>query len=768
MEIAGSKVVPIRQADKNMQMEKKKLIRSSGSLLEVYLQQRLLLLFDKVESGLNDAAAEGNTASILADISVLKQASKRLSLGFIGAVSKNIISFSDELIGKEKPELASFSSAEAETGLSLLAIDEVENKLLLEGYISGCEGRLSKLLHALRSRIEFVTKTDGLNESKNPFGPSVLMNAYADLIQEESFSKEVEDILYQSFSETVLSGLGEVIDSINELFIDAGVLPKIPIKRSRSIVNKGADTASPVQQSAYSPQSFVSPAQQFSNPLQQFVNPSDMPAAAVQNTAVVNTQLDPALYSNLLGMAQAYRGSASENIQADGLQVAGEQLPTNELISTLTSLQHAGADTQQSVRAQIGTKIQVDGQRQPYAEQDDTLIDVVAMFFDVILQDRHLPDVVRAMIAQLQIPILKVAMMDKEFFAKKSHPARQFLNALSQAGLGVSEKNTKIKNSVFEKMESLVARVLMDFDSDIVIFADLFAEFELFMQQQQRQVDVIEERSRAATRSNEQLELTKRKAAYEVALRLNGQTIPEFVQVFLDSVWSDVLVLALLRHEREPQEVEKSLQVIERLLCSVNKPSNVAEKKIILADMGRLLKDLKVGLDNISYDFHQSAQFFKELESWHRHLLLADSDEPVAELDSGNEVSMVDLSEELSMASLEESLLQELESEQSTMPNDKFSKRSNKMQVGDWIEYNNEEGELSRAKLSWKSSVTSSCLFVDDRGSKALDIKLVDFAEALREKDIRLLGQEKEPLVERVLAGMKNFIKGHSTEASLV
>ncbi|MEW5056780.1 MAG: DUF1631 family protein [Cycloclasticus sp.] len=764
MEIAGSKVVPIRQADKNMQMEKKKLIRSSGSLLEVYLQQRLLLLFDKVESGLNDAAAEGNTASILADISVLKQASKRLSLAFIGAVSKNILSFSDELIGKEKLELASFSSVTVETGLSLLAIDEVENKLLLEGYISGCEGRLSKLLHALRSRIEFVTKTDGLNESKNPFGPSVLMNSYADLIQAESFSQEVENILYQSFSEIVLSGLGEVLDTINELFIDAGVLPKIPIKRSRSVVNKGANTASPVhpvQQPAYSPQ-------QFSSPLQQLVNPSDLPATAVQNMAVANTQLDPVLYGNLLGMAQAYRGSAGENVKTDGLQVAGEQLPTNELISTLTSIQHAGADTQQSVRAQIGTKIQIDGQRQPYAEQDDTLIDVVAMFFDVILQDRHLPDVVRAMIAQLQIPILKVAMMDKDFFAKKSHPARQFLNALSQAGLGVSEKNTKIKNSVFEKMESLVARVLMDFDSDIVIFADLFAEFELFMQQQQRQVDVIEERSRAATRSSEQLELTKRKAAYEVALRLNGQTIPEFVQVFLDSVWNDVLVLALLRHEREPQEVGKCLQVIERLLCSVNKPGSVAEKKAILANLGRLLKDLKVGLENISYDFHQSSQFFKELESWHRHLLLAASDEQTAELEAGNEVSMVDFAEELSMASLEESLLQELESEQSAMPNDKFSKRSNKMQVGDWIEYNNEAGELLRAKLSWKSSVTSSCLFVDDRGGKALDVKLVDFAEALREKKIRLLGQEKEPLVERVLAGMKNFIKGRSTEASVV
>ncbi|OUR83321.1 thymidine phosphorylase [Cycloclasticus sp. 46_120_T64] len=732
-----------------MQMEKKKLIRSSGNLLEIYLQQSVLQHFEGVDEALNDAMAGGDSASILADMSVLKQNYKSLTRAFIGAISKNILGYCDELIGNEQVGLASFASAGVEDGLSLLAVDEVENKLLLEGYISSNEGRLSKLLHALRSRIEFITKTEGLNESKNPFGPSVLMNTYADLIQAESFSKEVENILYRSFSEVVLNGLGDVLDTINELFVDAGVLPKIPIKRSRSVVNKAADMASSVQQQGYSSQQ------------------SNLPAA-MQGSGIVNAQLDPALYSNLLDMAQAYRVSGAETVKTDGLQVAGEQLPTNELISTLTSIQHAGADAQQSVRAQIGTKIQIDGQRQPYAEQDDTLIDVVAMFFDVILQDRHLPDVVRAMIAQLQIPILKVAMMDKDFFAKKSHPARQFLNALSQAGLGVSEKNTKIKNSVFEKMESLVARVLMDFDSDIVIFADLFAEFKLFMQQQQRQVDVIEERSRAATRSNEQLELTKRKAAYEMALRLNGQTIPEFVQVFLDSVWNDVLVLALLRHEREPQEVGKCLQVIERLLCSVNKPSSVAEKKAILANLGRLLKDLKVGLENISYDFHQSSQFFKELESWHRHLLLAASDEQAAELEAGNEVSMVGFAEELSMASLEESLLQELESEQSAMPNDKFSKRSNKMQVGDWIEYNNEAGELLRAKLSWKSSVTSSCLFVDDRGGKALDVKLVDFSEALREKKIRLLGQEKEPLVERVLAGMKNFIKGRSTEASVV
>jgi len=287
------------------------------------------------------------------------------------------------------------------------------------------------------------------------------------------------------------------------------------------------------------------------------------------------------------------------------------------------------------------------------------------------------------------------------------------------------------------------------------------------MQQQQCQIDVIEERSRAATKSTEQLELTKRKASYEIALRLNGRRIPEFVQVFLDEAWNDVLVLALLRHKREPEEAHKCMQVIERLLNSVSEPANLADKNAILADLGRLLKDIKVGLENISYDFHESAPFFKELESWHRQVLLLNGAELAEGSTNDNDVSMVDFEEELSIASLEESLLQELEVEQSKMPDDKFSKRANKMKVGDWIEYTSAEGGLLRAKLSWKSSVTSSCLFVDERGGKALELSLVEFADELREKRISLLGQEKEPLVERVLAGMKRLIKGRSTEPSL-
>ncbi|MEH6503141.1 MAG: DUF1631 family protein [Cycloclasticus sp.] len=753
MENSKAAVVDIRQTENYAPMndkvsKQKKIIQSSAKVLKTHLQKAFALHLEQVEQQLYDTVDSKNTDAIHIDIKKLQKASKYLSSLYIDSASKNLLSFSAD--SDISAESTFFSSKEDKgwAGLQLLETDEVENQLLIDGYVSASESHLTELLYALKRRIEFVANVNDLPASRNPFGPSVLMKTYVELIKGESFSKITHKILCGSFNKTVLSNIGDTLEEINELFIEAGILLKLPkpkLKRSASVAKK--DVNPPVE------------AKKAMTPEPAKAEKTTLPQVDQVSNAVA-TKIEPVLYSSLVEMAQAYRVKDGTKV-SDGLTVAGEQLATTALINTLDEIQKQGTidgvDLEDSVRSQIGSKIQVDGQRQPYSEQDDILIDVVAMFFDVILQDRHLPDVVRAMIGQLQIPILKVAMMDKEFFAKKSHPARRFLNALSNAGLGVSAKNKQIQSTIFEKMEELVERVLMEFEDDVDIFAELVEEFEIFLDQQQQQINLIEERSRKVTQGAEQLELTRRQASYEIALRLNGKSIPEFVHLFLDEAWKDVLVLALLRREKEPEETKQSISVIERLVSSVIAAENESAKNLIKEDLGRLLKDIKVGLENISYDFHEAIPFFKELESWHRQILAlktADVDDiPVAE-----RVTLVDFDKDFCEASLEEELLQELEGELKQMPKDKFSKLANNIQVGDWLEYNNEAGAALRAKLSWKSPVTLTCLFVNDRGAKAMDITIAELAEELRQKRMSIVGQEKTPLVERVLLGMKKMM----------
>jgi len=56
---------------------------------------------------------------------------------------------------------------------------------------------------------------------------------------------------------------------------------------------------------------------------------------------------------------------------------------------------------------------------------DAMTLDIVAMLFDYILDDRNIPDAMKALIGRLQIPVLKVAMLDKTFFSQKNAPCPQ-------------------------------------------------------------------------------------------------------------------------------------------------------------------------------------------------------------------------------------------------------------------------------------------------------------------------------------------------------
>jgi len=735
---------------------KVKAIKLSAKALKAHLQKAFAILIERTEQVMFDSTSAAGMENIAFDLQVFQKSSKYLPSLYIDNVVKNVTS-SLQPISRVSGKKSTAKEDPSWSTLQLLETDEMDTQLLIDGYISKNENRLSNVLYSLQRRVEFISNAKELKVANNPFAPSVLMRTYVDLIKGESFSKEASKILFKTFDSVVLENIGDVLEEINELFIKTDILPTLKkegIKKADSDKahgTKGNSASGGVAQGASNqPQGTATPGQKG------------------QSNDGVSSGIEPALYSSLVEMAEMYRVQSGEELVTGGLRVSGTQLPTGELISTLTTIQKksslAGVDVKESVRSQIGESLQVEGNRPPYVEQDEILIDVIAMFFDLILQDKHLPDAVRSIIAQLQIPILKVVMIDKKFFAKKGHPARHFLNSLSRAGLGVSEKSLQIRNAVFEKMEELVNRVLMEFDDDIEIFVELVEEFDIFMEQQQRQINLLEDRSRKESKSAEQLELTKRQAAYEIALRLQGKSIPEFVRLFLDDAWKDVLVLALLRRDREPNETHQCLSVLERLVTSATKPNDEQASTEIHEGWDILKKDIRDGLENISYDFHESTPFINELEAWHELILTAETDEQVQHASEESNIILVNFDKKICAASLEEDLLQELEGAMSTMPKDKYSKQANNIKIGDWVQYKNSDGLLLRAKFSWKSSVTLKCLFVNDRGAKAMDISIADLAEELRQHRVSLVGQEKAPLVERVLLGMKKLMKSKEAE----
>src|SRR5262249_998264 len=112
-------------------------------------------------------------------------------------------------------------------------------------------------------------------------------------------------------------------------------------------------------------------------------------------------------------------------------------------------------------------------------------IEMVAMLFDFIFETKDLPDGIKALLARLQIPVLKAAMLDGAFFAKKGHPSRLLVNALAEAGLGWSPAMGQ-EDPLYRKIDGIVHRILDGFTDNLAIFDELREELETFLAEEEK------------------------------------------------------------------------------------------------------------------------------------------------------------------------------------------------------------------------------------------------------------------------------------------
>ena len=145
------------------------------------------------------------------------------------------------------------------------------------------------------------------------------------------------------------------------------------------------------------------------------------------------------------------------------------------------------------------------GQRSAQLGQDEDTIDLVGMLFDYAVQDRNLPAPIQALLGRLQIPYLKVALMDRDFVARKAHPARRLLDDVAQACVGWSEESDKDQR-LYNKVQEVVGTLLREFDDDTGVFERLNTDFNDFVDKNRKRAELVERRTAEAARGREKLE----------------------------------------------------------------------------------------------------------------------------------------------------------------------------------------------------------------------------------------------------------------------
>ncbi|MCF5670375.1 DUF1631 family protein, partial [Pseudomonas syringae] len=353
------------------------------------------------------------------------------------------------------------------------------------------------------------------------------------------------------------------------------------------------------------------------------------------------------------------------------------------------------------------------------------------------------------LIGRLQIPMLKVAVLDKSFFSRGSHPARRLLNEIATAALGWGGRDDYQRDSLYQRVEQIVQRLLNDFDDDPSIFPELLADFLAFTSDERRRSELLEQRTRDAEEGRARAELARQQVQQELNQRLLGRTLPEVVVRLLQEAWSKVLLLTCLKHGEASGEWQAGLTTMDDLIWSVELHDDPQALQRLLELVPGLLKSLRDGLTSAAFDPFATSEFFSQLESLHvqafQHFtrLQEASGEDVAgdASPSGTEVAagppMMAVVEEIVLIAPEERLLNEPVVQ---LPDDDAGLQMvDTLRVGCWVEIQEDEEHKLRCKLTAIVEPTGRYVFVNRTGMKVLEKTRVGLAVEFRRGAVRVL-----------------------------
>ena len=354
-------------------------------------------------------------------------------------------------------------------------------------------------------------------------------------------------------------------------------------------------------------------------------------------------------------------------------------------------------------------------------------IEVVALMFQSILAEERIPPSVRVWFARLQIPVLRVALAEPEFFSALQHPARRLIDRMGSCVMGFE---SNVSSAALESEIKRVVQVIEQYpETGRRVFQLVFDEFQKFLS------TYLSEQGSASrfvsvAQQVEQKETLSVQYTIELRKLLDEVPVRDEVRDFLFKVWVDVLAVASVKYGLRHEETAALKQVASDLLWAASAKPNRNDRARVIQQLPGLLQRLRQGMGLLGFPAGMQDQHIKSVSD-----TLADAF--MSRTEAISQESLDNLSERL--ANLEDYLPAngvgdlELDSESIEMitgvdagnievinqggsqPNEAMRSWAVELQIGSWFGLDH-NGKLNSVQLAWRSERGQLYLFVTNGG----------------------------------------------------
>jgi len=663
-----------------------------------------------------------------------RQSGERESIRYLLNNSNNIssaffITFNEQL----KPNIDNSDSPDTNE-LSLVSHEEMEEMVAITTMHANALIDFGESISDLNTRIEYLEIKNAPIFDCKAVSPKGISEAYQKTLNELKMGTDVNLELFKLFDEEVIQKLESMYGCLNQIFIDADIMPEIihtthdyesyeeEFEEENEISAKTAEYYD-AQENLHT--DFIPRSQsELNNIVSQFTKGDISIPGEAQESIPGEAQKLPASF---------YKDPSAQNI--DGKKYYQRK----DVVRSLNRLQkkilqqgkNTGLNTSEEIKRSLVDDIgnaSSDGIAKEVSVLDERNIDFVGMIFNAITGDRNISEVITELVTLLHVPVIKVALDDEKLFEDQAHPTRKVLNLIPKAGQGV----TDTKDKLYGKIEHVVKEILSEHDVDVDSFYKAVDSLHKIIH--------VEEQASANNESEEKRSVIKAHARTVVVAELRkysiGKRVPKDVQPLILKHWPTLMINRYVMYGNE-SELWSQSSMLCKLIFELLQPvkhkfqleqlSNQYEALIeVVSDELHETKQDKTGIDD---QLVTLKNIFEKMIEEHAHLLTDEKDL------SSEEIDYVVQKE---MAKYDAAMAQIREEEESVI--DKVARLPTYVKPGTWFEiYNGEDHPVRRLKMSVILIETGSIVFVDRKGIKGIEKDAGEFAEELENNKSQLI-----------------------------
>lgn len=351
---------------------------------------------------------------------------------------------------------------------------------------------------------------------------------------------------------------------------------------------------------------------------------------------------------------------------------------------------------------------------------DGRTVDFVEMLFGAFLRDSNISTSLKSLLLELQIPLIKVAMLDQQFFQNNKHPARKVLDTIAHVGIGIEDSD----NTLYKTMKLIIEQLQTTFEQNLISFNTALTALN--------RLKSIEADKSGKQEEETQKAIYKEHARQVILNELQKHTHKRIIQKELKPLilkqWANIMYQRFVKHGKDSPEWNEAVTLLKHMIYSVQPITSSVQWVLLNSDSENLIDEIKGLLDTASLSPASIDASISTLQEIHNRLL------ENSEFFQESPDSEPDISLEEAIAETEQELPAEEE------PRAQIARLPQDVKQGVWFEiYNGEDKAPRRVKLSVVLFDEAKLIFVDRHGNKVMEKTATEFMQELNEKRSRII-----------------------------